>query len=204
MEIVVAGVLALTLLVFVTLVVRGVRTVRRGVERARQEVSRTLAGAALAARAAQPGALGDVARVRRDLRLSMDSTRAALRASAPTDPALGEALALFAQLEDHAHQLDGELAALGGGEPDRARVTARLPELRERTDRARRSADALRFAAQDRARRHGAEDADALHERIGMEAEALRHWTPVGETPAPVEPGEERPGLTGRFRKRRS
>jgi hypothetical protein len=180
-------VLALTGLVFAALVVRAVRSVRRGVARVRGEVRRTLADAALTARAAQPGLVGDVARVRREVRASVEGTRLTLSQAAERDGALGEALALFGQLEGHARELDGQLAALTAGEPDRDRIAERLPELRERAARIRRSADALRFAAQDRARRHDAEELDALHRRIDLEAGALRHWTPAADPG--VEPG---------------
>ncbi|WP_190233043.1 hypothetical protein [Streptomyces avicenniae] len=204
MEIVaIAGVLGLTFLVFAMLVVRGTRAVRRGVDTARREVRRTVSDVKLTARAAQPGIVGELSRVRKELRASLDSTRITLQGGATDDPALGEALTLFGQLEAHARQLDGELTTLAETEPDRARIAARLPELRDRVTRVRHSADALRFAAQDRARRHDSLDADDLHERIGMEAEALRHWAPTGETPPPVEPGAARPELPGRLRKRR-
>ncbi|MFR9723291.1 hypothetical protein ACL02R_07950 [Streptomyces sp. MS19] len=203
MEIALAGVLALTFLLFVLLVVRGARAVRRGVDTARREVRRTVSDVKLTARSVQPGVVGEAARVRRELRASLDSTRVTLQGGAVDDPALGEALALFGQLEDHGRQLDAELTALTEAEPDRTRIAARLPELRDRVTRVRHSADALRFAAQDRARRHEGLDADALHERIGMEAEALRHWAPAGEPPPQADPGETRAELPGRLRKRR-
>ncbi|MDT0345310.1 hypothetical protein [Streptomyces litchfieldiae] len=193
--------------VFVALVVRGVRAAKCRIERAGREVRRSLSDAALTARAAQPGVVGEVARTRKELRASVDSTRGALRQGSAEDPALGEALALFDQLDGHFRQLDGELGALMSGEPDRSRIAARLPELRGRAERIRQSADALRLAAQDRARRHGAEELEALQRQIDMEASALRHWAPVdaadgaagepgraaGEAVEPPGPGASRP-----------
>ncbi|WP_199827798.1 hypothetical protein [Streptomyces specialis] len=181
MEIVIAW-LVLSLVVFgvfVAVVVRGVRAARRGITRARREVRRTLTDAALTARSAQPGLMGELARMRRELRLSLDSTRGTLSAGAGRDPALREALGLLDQLAQHAERLDGELALLMAAEPDRARVSARLPDLRGRTARIRSSADALRQAAQDRARHDDTAGLDALHEQIALEANALRHWSPV-------------------------
>ncbi|WP_194117726.1 hypothetical protein [Streptomyces hoynatensis] len=205
-------VVALTFLVFLTLVVSGVRAVRRGVRRARRDIRHALSEAALTARAAQPGVIGEGARIRKELRASLDSTRATLRQRTAQDPALTEALGLFEQLETHAGALDEELARLMDGEPDRSRIAARLPELRGRADRIRRSADSLRFAAQDRARRDDADTLEALHQQIDLEASALRHWTPVDrERPAAQTPGvegAEAPGERGRLpgglRKRRA
>ncbi|TDC20843.1 hypothetical protein E1265_20140, partial [Streptomyces sp. 8K308] len=168
------GLSFLAFLVFAGLVVWGVRAVGRRAARARADLRRTFTDAVLNARAAQPGVIGDAARTRRELRATLDSTRAALRA----DATLTEARALFKQLTGHAEQLDRELSALMTGEPDRARLAARLPELRTRADRIRRSADALRFAAQERAHRHDADALDALHDQIDLEANALRHWEP--------------------------
>ena len=203
----------LTFLVFLTLVISGVRALRRGVRRARRDIRRALSEAALSARAVQPGPIGEGARIRKELRASLDSTRATLHRQAERDPALSEALGLFRQLETHAGALDEELARLTDGEPVRSRIAARLPELRERADRIRRSADSLRFAAQDRARRDDADVLDMLHRQIDLEASALRHWTPVEEEgPAAQPPGvegsaeaeRERNRLPGGLRKRRA
>jgi hypothetical protein len=173
-------VLAVTMLIFVTLVVRTVRAIRRGVRRTRRQLRHVASEATLAARAAQPGAVGEVARLRRTLRTSLAGTHETLRAGSDQDPALREALALIDQLRGHAGRLDGELSTLMTGEPDRSRIAARLPELRERADRITRSADSLRFAAQDRARHdHDATALDTLHRQIEIEAAALRHWAPA-------------------------
>ncbi|MDT0318673.1 coiled-coil domain-containing protein [Streptomyces millisiae] len=180
------GLSFLAFLVVAGLVVWGARAVARRAAHARDDIRRTFTDAMLNARAAQPGAVGDAARTRRELRAALDSTRAALRA----DASLAEARALFEQLTGHAQQLDRELTALMTGEPDRARLAARLPELRTRADRIRRSADSLRFAAQERAHRHDTEALDALHDQIDLEANALRHWTPA---PAPEAPPQATP-----------
>ncbi|MGP4111014.1 hypothetical protein ACTWP5_08885 [Streptomyces sp. 4N509B] len=183
MEIVVLLVLGVTTLVFASLVLRVKRAVLRTAERTRRRVDRarhTVSEATLAARAVQPGVVGEVARVRRALRSSLAASQDTLLVGAQHDPALREALTLLDQLRGHAGQLDAELAALTVGTPDRARVAERLPELRERADRIRRSAESLRSAAQDRARHDGqAQALDALHQQIAIEAEALRHWTPA-------------------------
>ncbi|URN11998.1 hypothetical protein LUW77_10095 [Streptomyces radiopugnans] len=71
-------------------------------------------------------------------------------------------------------------------EPDRGRIAARLPDARERAGRIRASADSLRFAAQDRARRHDEDGLAALSEQIEIEAGALRHWTAPAPAPAPA------------------
>ncbi|TDC68027.1 hypothetical protein, partial [Streptomyces hainanensis] len=176
--------LAVAFLAFLTVVglaVWGVRAVGRRAARARADIRRTFTDAVLNARAAQPGAVGEAARTRKELRATLDSTRAALRADTESDAALAEARVLFDQLTGHAQQLDRELGALITGEPDRGRVAARLPDLRTRAERIRRSADALRFAAQERAHRHDAEALDVLHEQIDLEADALRHWAPAPE-----------------------
>ncbi len=123
--------------------------------------------------------VGELARTRKELRACIEGTRNTLRLGTEDDPALGEALALLGRLDGHYKQLDGELSALMSGEPDRARIAARMPELRKRAADIKRSADALRFAAQERAGRHDAEDLDSLHRQIDMEASALRHWTPA-------------------------
>ncbi|MFB4196899.1 hypothetical protein [Streptomyces carpaticus] len=202
MEIAIA-VMVLTFLVFVALVVRTARSVKRRAERAgrelRHKVNRTVSEATLAARAVQPGVLGEVARTRKELRGALEGTRGLLRTGAADDPGLRESLALLDQLYGHARQLDGELAALVAGEPDRRVVAARLPALRERAERIVRSAGSLRSAALERAQRHDVDALDALHAQIEVEASALRHWAPAEERPGAV-PGaaaEPEPGIEG-------
>ena len=74
------------------------------------------------------------------------------------------------------------------GEPDRARIAARLPQVRSRAERIRHSADSLRWAVQDRARQFARDDLDVLGREIEMEAGALRHWTT--EEPRPGQAAE--------------
>lgn len=156
--------------------VKAVRAVQRGVERTGIQVRRTVEETGLRARSAQPGPVGELARVRLSLRTSIDSTRRALEAGAVDDPSLQEAVGLLDRLHEHARRLDGELSLLMAGEPDKVRIAERLPEARERVTRIRSSADSLRFAAQDRARRGEVEGFDALQQQIEIEAGALRHW----------------------------
>ncbi|MCT2590406.1 hypothetical protein LHJ74_10860 [Streptomyces sp. N2-109] len=203
----VIGVLALLVVVCVTLgvvaAVKTVRAVKRGVERTGAQVRRTVEETTLKARTAQPGAVGEVARVRMELRSSIDSTRRALEAGADGDPSLREALGLLDRLHDHARQLDGELRLLMEREPDRVRIAERLPEVRKRVSTIRESADSLRFAAQDRAHQFDAEGLTSLREQIEIESGALRGWqepsggVPLGAAPergraAPIEPPGER------------
>ncbi|MBB1257516.1 hypothetical protein [Streptomyces alkaliterrae] len=177
---VVAALIMLFVMTFVVVaVVRAARAVGRGVERAGEQVRRGIDETSIRVRAAQPGAIGQAARLRLELRTSVDTARAELTASAKQDPTLREALTLLDQLHDHARVLDRELGALTEREPDRARIAGRLPELRDRVQEIRQSADALRFAAQDRARRHDSEGLAALREQIDIETGALRHWTPA-------------------------
>jgi hypothetical protein len=184
------AVISFTTLIFVTLVIRVTRTVRRAVHRTREQVRHTVTEVSLAARAAQPGAVGEVARLRRALRTSLASAQDTLRVGSEQDPALREALSLLGQLRDHAERLDGELEALmkggAGDAPDRTRIAAHLPALRESAGRITRSADSLRAAALDRARHDGdAAALDALHQQIEIEAGALRHWAPAPRKPRP-------------------
>ncbi|MFP8882543.1 hypothetical protein [Streptomyces mangrovi] len=193
----VIGLLAFLFVLFVVLgavaTVKTVRAVRRGVERTGQQVRRTVEETTLKARSAQPGPVGELARVRLELRGSLDSTRRALETGTRNDPSLSEAAGLLDRLDEHARQLDGELRLLMEREPDRDRIAARLPDARERADRIRASADSLRFAAQDRARRHDEDGLAALSDQIEIEAGALRHWTASASEAAPG-PGTAVPG----------
>lgn len=194
----VIGLLAFLFVLFVVLgavaTVKTVRAVRRGVERTGQQVRRTVEETTLKARSAQPGPVGELARVRLELRGSLDSTRRALETGTRHDPSLSEAAGLLDRLDEHARQLDGELQLLMEREPDRGRIAARLPDARERAARIRASADSLRFAAQDRARRHDEDGLAALSEQIEIEAGALRHWT--ASTPE-AAPGTAASGAQG-------
>ncbi|GAA2712925.1 MULTISPECIES: hypothetical protein [Streptomyces] len=167
---------ALVVAFVVIAVIRAVRAVKRGVDRTVTQARRTVEDTRLKARRyGLPGPAGEVAELRLSLRTSMRATQEVLRSGARDDASLTESLALFERLSAHGRELDEDLRKLED-EPDKDRITACLPELKERTERITNSADSLRWAAQDRARRFGAEDLDALSEQIRMEAGALRHW----------------------------
>lgn len=181
--------------------IRAARAVNRGVERASHQVRRGIDDTTIRLKATQPGVVGQVARVRMEMRASIDTARRELTAGVAADASLRESLALLDQLHEHARVLDRELAGLMDREPDRARVAARLPEVRTRAEEIKESADALRLAAQDRARRHDVEGLASLREQINIESGALRHWAPVGD-PDPADPaghalGEGGSGQTG-------
>ncbi len=191
MEAVVA-VVALIFVLFMVLAayatVKVVGAAKRGVDRTLTQARRTVEESTLRAKTfAQPGALGALAQLRLSLRTSMRATQDALHAVAVEDESLKESVALFERLSAHGHELDDELKRLEH-EPDRASLAERLPGLRERTEQITKSADALRWAARDRARRFADDDLDSLSRQIDMEAGALRHWTTEprpAQTPPP-------------------
>ncbi|MHC3475342.1 hypothetical protein ACYF6T_42690 [Streptomyces sp. 7R007] len=188
MEAVIA-VFALLFVLFLALgayaTVKVVGAAKRGVDRTLTQARRTVEDHTLRAKSfAQPGAAGELAQLRLKLRTSMRATQDALHAGVSEDESLKESLALFKRLSAHGHELDDELKRLES-EPDRTALAERLPTLRERTERIVTSADSLRWAARDRARRFADDDLDALSTQIDMEAGALRHWTRQEPTPAP-------------------
>ncbi|MBL1098186.1 hypothetical protein [Streptomyces coffeae] len=156
---------------------RAVKAAKRGIDRTVHQARRTVEDTRLRARQfAQPGTAGELAELRLSLRSSMQATEQALNASAEQDRSLSESLGLFRRLTEHGQELEEDLKRLER-EPDKARVTALLPELRERTQRITHSADSLRWAARDRAQRFARDDLETLGREIDMEAGALRHWT---------------------------
>jgi hypothetical protein len=168
--------------------VKTVRVVKRGVRRSSAQARRVVEDGRLRARRyTVTGPAADVVRLRLELRTSVDSTYRALEAGRPEDPSLTEAAGLLARLSDHAGALDAELQLLEQ-EPDRARIAHRLPDLAERARHITHSADSLRWAAQDRARRFADDDLHALTRQVDLEAGALRHWAPVD------------PGTSGKLR----
>ncbi|BCL30705.1 hypothetical protein ACFFS2_21525 [Streptomyces aurantiacus] len=190
------AVVAIVALIFVLFVVLGayatvkvVGAAKRGVDRTVAQARRTVEDSTLRAKTfAQPGAQGALAQLRLSLRTSMRATQEALHAGVAEDESLKESLALFDRLSVHGQELDGELKRLER-EPNRARLAERLPALRERTEQITKSADALRWAARDRAERFGGDDLDSLSTQIDMEAGALRHWTTEPTpTPTPTAP----------------
>jgi hypothetical protein len=193
----VVAVMALLFLLFVVLgayaTVKVVGAAKRGVDRTLTQARRTVEDTTLRARTlAQPGPTGELAQLRLKLRTSMRATQDALHAGVTHDESLKESLGLFERLSAHGHELDGELKRLET-EPDRGTLVSRLPGLRERTEQITRSADALRWAARDRARRFADDDLDSLSTQIDMEAGALRHWTtePTGTSSWPQAPAPE-------------
>ncbi|MDF3297463.1 hypothetical protein [Streptomyces tropicalis] len=183
------AVLALFLVLFLGLgayaAVKVAAAARRGVDRTLGQARRTVEDHTLRARSvAQPGPAGELARLRLSLRTSMRATQDALWAGSSEDESLKEPLGLFERLSSHGRELDADLKRLQA-EPDRAALAERLPALRERTTRITRSADSLRWAARDRARRFADDDLDSLSAQIDVEAGALRHWTTAGTAPPP-------------------
>ncbi|WP_236240654.1 hypothetical protein [Streptomyces sp. CC228A] len=157
--------------------VKLVRATKRGVDRTIDQARRAVEDTTLRAKSlGQAGVAGELAQLRLSLRTSMRATQDALQAGAVEDASLKESLDVFHRLSAHGRELDDELRRMEQ-DPDRARVAACLEELKERTRKVTESADALRWAARDRARRFAQEDLDALSRQIEMEAGALRHWT---------------------------
>jgi len=192
----VIAVFALLFVLFLVLgtyaAVKAVGAAKRGVDRTITQARRTVEDHTLRAKSfAQPGAAGELAQLRLKLRTSMRATQDALHAGVAEDESLKESLGLFERLSAHGHELDGALKRLEA-EPDRATLAERLPALRERTERIVQSADALRWAARDRARRFADDDLDSLSAQIDVEAGALRHWT-TAEPASPPPPWPEAP-----------
>lgn len=175
--------LAVVLGVYAT--VKAVGAAKRSVDRGITQARRTVEDHTLRAKSlVQVGPAAELAQLRLTLRTSMRSTQDALHARVAEDESLKESLGLFERLSAHGFELDGELRRLES-EPDRATLAERLPGLRERTERITRSADALRWAARDRARRFADDDLDSLSAQIDVEAGALRHWTETEPAAAP-------------------
>ena len=188
MEAVIA-VIALLFVLFLVLgvyaTVKVVGAAKRGVDRTITQARRTVEDHTLRAKSfAQPGPAGELAQLRLKLRSSMRATQDALHAGVAEDESLKESLGLFERLSAHGHELDAELKRLES-EPDRATLAERLPVLRERTEQITQSADSLRWAARDRARRFADDDLHSLSAQIDVESGALRHWTTAEPSPAP-------------------
>ncbi|MFI7415440.1 hypothetical protein ACIBU0_43085 [Streptomyces sp. NPDC049627] len=190
------AVIAVVALLFVLFVVLGAYATVKVVGAAKRRVDETITHArrtvedhTLRAKSfAQPGPVGELAQLRLKLRTSMRATQDALHAGATEDESLQESLGLFRRLSAHGHELDAELRRLES-EPDRSTLAERLPDLRERTERIVHSADSLRWAARDRARRFADDDLDTLSAQIDVEAGALRHWQ-TAESPSSTTPSE--------------
>ncbi|MGC9497028.1 hypothetical protein [Streptomyces sp. WG7] len=179
-------VLALVLGAYAT--VKAVGAAKRSVDRGITQARRTVEDHTLRAKSlVQPGPAGELAQLRLTLRTSMRATQDALHAGVAEDESLKESLALFDRLSAHGFELDAELRRLES-DPDRATLGGLLPALRERTERITRSAESLRWAARDRARRFADDDLDSLSAQIDVEAGALRHWTETETGPAAAPP----------------
>ncbi|MEE1749616.1 MULTISPECIES: hypothetical protein [unclassified Streptomyces] len=170
--------------------VKAIGAAKRGVDRTITQARRTVEETTLRAKSyGQVGVGGELAQLRLTLRTSMRATQEALQVGVAEDASLSESLGLFERLSVHGWELDEELKKLER-EPDRATVASLLPSLKQRTERITHSADSLRWAARDRARKFTDDGLDALSAQIDVEAGALRHWTV--ETDEPVR-GESRP-----------
>lgn len=163
--------------------VKAVRAAKRGVDRTITQARRTVEDTTLRAKSlGQTGVTAELAQLRLTLRTSMRATQEALRANEAEDASLSESLSLFQRLSVYGHELDDELRRLER-DPDRATIAQRLPELRDRTERITKSADSLRWAARDRARKFSEDELTLLSEQIDVESGALRHWSAVEPTP---------------------
>lgn len=175
--------------------VKVIAATKAGVERTVTQARRAVEDTTLRAkRYTAPGAVGELAQLRLSLRASMRATQEVLQAGAGEDASLAETLELFERLSVHGRELDDELARLER-EPERQAIERRLPDLRERVARVKHSADALRWAAQDRARQFADDELADLSRRIDLEAGALRHWTtePAADAEGQWGSGSQRP-----------
>ncbi|QIQ04873.1 hypothetical protein [Streptomyces liangshanensis] len=187
-------ILALLFVAFVALgvfvSVKAVKAAKRGVDRTISQARRTVEDTTLRARSlGQMGVPGELAQLRVRLRTSMKATQDALHAGAAEDASLSESVGLFERLSVHGRELDDDLRQMER-DPDRARVAERLEGLRERTERITRSADSLRWAARDRARKFAEDDLSSLSEQIDVESGALRHWSTVDESAGGAAAGQ--------------
>ncbi|MFI8513892.1 hypothetical protein ACIGHB_22445 [Streptomyces sp. NPDC085460] len=194
MEAAIVTILALLFLSLVALgvyaTVKVVKATKRGVDRTLDQARRTVEDTTLRAKSfGQAGVAAELAKLRLSLRTSMRATQDALQAGAVEDASLRESLDLFARLSAHGRELDEDLKRLER-EPDKAYVAGQLPGLTERTERITGSADALRQAARDRARRFAEDDLDTLSAQIDVETGALRHWTTTDRETATPEPAQ--------------
>ncbi|MEU6703033.1 hypothetical protein [Streptomyces wuyuanensis] len=189
-------ILALLFVAFVALgvyvSVKAIGAAKRGVDRTISQARRSVEDTTLRAKSfGQAGVAGELAQLRLRLRTSMRATQDALQAGVAEDASLRESIGLFERLSVHGRELDDELRRLER-EPDRARTTEMLPQLRERVERITHSAESLRWAARDRARSFAEDDLESLTTQIDVEAGALRDWSrsePVWPEPA-AEPSQ--------------
>ncbi|WP_035806145.1 hypothetical protein [Kitasatospora mediocidica] len=168
------GIGILTLLIVAA--VKAGRAVAATVERTEANARRAVENVTLKAKTyTKPGAAGQIAGVRLSLRTALQGTREVLESGVGADEQLTEALQLLARLDAHAAELDRELRMLER-EPESSRVSAKLPQLRERAGRITHSAESMRWAAQDRMHRFAEDELARLSQDCESEAGALRHW----------------------------
>ncbi|MFI8516974.1 hypothetical protein ACIGEZ_03950 [Streptomyces sp. NPDC085481] len=194
-------IMALLFVAFVALgvyaTVKVAKAAKRGVDRTIDQARRTVEDTTLRARSfGQTGVAGELAQLRLSLRTSMRATQDALHAGVAEDASLKESLDLFHRLSAHARELDEDLKRLER-EPDKARLAVQLPDLRRRTEQITHSADALRWAARDRASRFAQDDLSSLSAQIDMEVGALRHWTDSGPADTGAASAERGAGTAG-------
>ncbi|WP_329457943.1 hypothetical protein [Streptomyces sp. NBC_01497] len=193
------AVLLIVVLLFVAAVllgayvtVKAVGAAKRGVDRTISQARRSVEDTTLRAKSfGQPGVPGELAQLRLRLRTSMRATQDALYAGAEQDASLEESVRLFGRLSAHGHELEEQLKQ-AERDPDRARVGARVKELRDRTEQVTRAADSLRWAVRDRARKFADDDLSTLSADIDVESGALRHWAPVQEPDTAPWPADAR------------
>ncbi len=113
---------------------------------------------------------GELAQLRLKLRTSMRATQDALHAAVAEDESLKESLGLFQRLSAHGHELDAELQAPGVRAGPRHARPSGCPDCASAPSASRTSADSLRWAARDRARRFADDDLDTLSAQIDVEA----------------------------------
>ncbi|MCX5212969.1 hypothetical protein OG689_27495 [Kitasatospora sp. NBC_00240] len=167
--------------------VKAAKAMAAKVERHEANARRAVENVALKAKKyTKPGAQGQISATRLALRTSLDGTRLVLEAGVAEDGQLVESLQLLARLDVHAAELDGELRILER-EPDAGRISAKLPELRERAERITHSAETMRWAAQDRMHRFAEDELTRLSKECESEAGALRHWDAAPQGPAPAD-----------------
>lgn len=176
--------------------VKAGKAVARKVERHEANARRAVENAALKAKSfTKPGSHGRLASLRLSLRTSLDATRQVLEGGLAEDGQLADSLALLARLDAHAAELDREMRILER-EPDATRLTARLPELRERAGRITHSAETMRWAAQDRMRRFADDELARLGRECEDEAGALRHWDTSGTGDGSADTGTQAPAAS--------
>ena len=130
------------------------------------------------------GPLAEVARVRREVARSLAGARRALDAAQAVRSPVGDVPSLLARLELAAHSVDAELRMLEA-QPNRMRISARLPAVRSRAEAisssAARLVDGLLAAAG-----RDVDELSLLQASCAIEADALRAAARPFGRPQPV------------------